>query len=164
MRVAQRLYEEGYITYMRTDSVHLSEQAIAAARNCVEQMYGEPYLSPKPRQYATKSKGAQEAHEAIRPAGSHFRLPNETGLSGRELSLYDLIWKRTVACQMADARLTQLVVNLVVEDAGFRATGKRIDFPGFFRAYVEGSDDPDAALENQEVILPALVVGDVPHL
>ena len=163
MRVAQRLYEEGFITYMRTDSVHLSEQAIAAARNCVEQMYGEPYLSAEPRQYATKSKGAQEAHEAIRPAGSHFRLPNETKLSGRELDLYNLIWKRTVACQMAEARLTQLVVNLSVEDAGFRATGKRIDFPGFFRAYVEGTDDPDAALENQEVILPALVVGDQPN-
>jgi DNA topoisomerase-1 len=162
MRIAQRLYEEGYITYMRTDSVHLSEQAIAAARSCVEEMYGKQYLSPKPKQYATKSKGAQEAHEAIRPAGSRFRLPNETGLSGQEFALYDLIWKRTVACQMADARLTQIIVNLAVEDAGFRAAGKRIDFPGFFRAYVEGSDDPEAALENQEVILPTLQVGDAP--
>ena len=162
MRTAQRLYEEGYITYMRTDSVHLSDQAIAAARTCVEQMYGKEYLSAKPRQYTTKSKGAQEAHEAIRPAGSSFRTPRETGLSGRELALYDLIWKRTVASQMAEARLTQINVDIEVEDALFRASGKRIDFPGFFRAYVEGSDDPEASLENQEVILPTLRVGDTP--
>jgi DNA topoisomerase-1 len=163
MRIAQSLYEQGYITYMRTDSVHLSEQAIAAARSCVEEMYGKEYLSPKPRQYTTKSKGAQEAHEAIRPAGSSFRIPRETGLSGLELSLYDLIWKRTVACQMADARLTMITVNINVEDAGFRSSGKRIDFAGFFRAYVEGSDDPEAALEDQEVILPPLKVGDTPE-
>jgi DNA topoisomerase-1 len=162
MRVAQNLYENGYITYMRTDSVHLSEQAIAAARSCVEQMYGKDYLSPKPRQYATKSKGAQEAHEAIRPAGQTFRTPQDTGLSGRELQLYDLIWKRTIATQMANARQTHITVNLQVEDAGFRANGKRIDFPGFFRAYVEGSDDPDAAIEDREVVLPPLKVGDNP--
>lgn len=162
MRVAQKLYEEGFITYMRTDSVHLSEQAITASRNCVTQMYGRDYLSPQPKQYTTKSKGAQEAHEAIRPAGDHFRTPQQTGLSGQEFALYDLIWKRTVACQMADARLTQIVVNFLVEDAGFRTSGKRIDFPGFFRAYVEGSDDPDAALEDQEIILPHLKKGDVP--
>jgi DNA topoisomerase-1 len=147
---------------MRTDSVHLSDQAIAAARSCVEQKYGKQYLSPKPRQYTTKSKGAQEAHEAIRPAGSTFRTPKETGLSGRELALYDLIWKRTVACQMADSRQTQITVQLQVEDAGFRSSGKRIDFPGYLRAYVEGSDDPNAALEDQEVILPPLKVGDHP--
>jgi DNA topoisomerase-1 len=140
---------------MRTDSVHLSEQAISAARDCVEKLYGKSYLSPQPRQYTTKSKGAQEAHEAIRPAGSSFRTPQETGLGGRELALYDLIWKRTVACQMADSRQTQITVQLQVEDAGFRSSGKRIDFPGYLRAYVEGSDDPDAALEDQEVILPA---------
>lgn len=163
MRIAQNLYENGYITYMRTDSTHLSDQAIAAARSCVEEMYGKEYLSPKPRQYKTKSKGAQEAHEAIRPAGSTFRIPRETGLRDRELALYDLIWKRTVACQMAEARLTQITVNLQVEDAIFRTSGKRIDFAGFFRAYVEGSDDPEAALENQEVILPALKVGDRPN-
>jgi len=162
MRIAQNLYEQGYITYMRTDSVHLSEQAIAAARSCVEQMYGKKYLSPKPRQYTTKSKGAQEAHEAIRPAGQTFRTPKETGLGGKELALYDLIWKRTVACQMANAQITQITVLLQVEDAGFRSTGKRIDFPGFLRAYVEGSDDPNAALEDQEVILPPLKVGDHP--
>ncbi|WP_414575416.1 type I DNA topoisomerase [Anabaena sp. CCY 9402-a] len=163
MRVAQSLYEQGYITYMRTDSVHLSDQAIAAARDSVEKLYGKSYLSPQPRQYTTKSKGAQEAHEAIRPAGSSFRTPQETGLSGRELALYDLIWKRTVACQMADSRQTQITVQLKVEDAGFRSSGKRIDFPGYLRAYVEGSDDPEAALEDQEVILPSLKVGDHPN-
>ncbi|MBD3882428.1 type I DNA topoisomerase [Phormidium tenue FACHB-886] len=162
MRTAQSLYEQGYITYMRTDSTNLSQQAIGAARQCVEQMYGKPYLSPEPRQYSTKSKGAQEAHEAIRPAGSTFRTPQETGLKDRELRLYDLIWKRTVATQMAEARQTNITVQIQADDAGFRATGKRIDFPGFFRAYVEGSDDPDAAIEDQEVILPRLQVGDQP--
>ena len=163
MRVAQNLYEQGYITYMRTDSVHLSDQAITAARACVEQKYGKQYLSPQPRQYTTKSKGAQEAHEAIRPAGSSFRTPQDTGLAGREFALYDLIWKRTVASQMADSRQTQVTVQIQVEDAGFRSSGKRIDFPGYLRAYVEGSDDPEAALEDQEVILPALKVGDHPQ-
>ncbi|MEB3359594.1 MAG: type I DNA topoisomerase [Synechococcales bacterium] len=162
MRVAQGLYERGFITYMRTDSVHLSQQAIAAARNCVQNMYGNEYLSPEARQYSTKSKGAQEAHEAIRPAGSTFRTPQETGLSGRDFQLYDLIWKRTVATQMAEARQTHITVQIQADDAEFRATGKRIDFPGFFRAYVEGSDDPDAALEDREVILPTLRVGDTP--
>ncbi|MGK7904847.1 MAG: type I DNA topoisomerase [Hormoscilla sp.] len=162
MRTAQSLYEQGYITYMRTDSVHLSGQAIAAARSCVELKYGPEYLSPTPRQYKTKSKGAQEAHEAIRPAGSSFRTPSETPLTGREQQLYDLIWKRTVATQMAAARITQIIIQMQVEAAGFRSTGKRIDFPGFFRAYVEGSDDPNGALENTEVILPPLKVGDIP--
>ncbi|WNZ44515.1 type I DNA topoisomerase [Leptolyngbya boryana CZ1] len=163
MRTAQSLYEQGYITYMRTDSVHLSQQAIAATRSCVEEMYGAEYLSPSPRQYTTKSKGAQEAHEAIRPAGSTFRTPKQTGLKDRELKLYDLIWKRTVATQMADARQTQVTAQIQVEDAGFRASGKRIDFPGFFRAYVEGSDDPNAAIENQEIILPPMRAGDHPN-
>lgn len=163
MRIAQSLYEQGYITYMRTDSTNLSQQAIAAARSCVEQMYGSAYLSPEPRQYTTKAKGAQEAHEAIRPAGNTFRTPQETGLKDRELRLYDLIWKRTVATQMAEARQTHVTVQIQAGDAGFRATGKRIDFAGFFRAYVEGSDDPDAAIEDQEVILPPLKVGDHPR-
>ncbi len=160
MRIAQKLYEEGYITYMRTDSVHLSEQAIRAARACVESMYGKEYLNPEPRQYTTKTKGAQEAHEAIRPAGSEFRLPSQTPLTGQELALYDLIWKRTVASQMAEARQTHTIVLIAVDDAVFRASGKRIDFPGFFRAYVEGSDDPEAALEDREVHLPLLRQGD----
>ena len=166
MRAAQGLYERGFITYMRTDSVHLSDQAIQAARSCVQQKYGPDYLSPSPRQFSTKARNAQEAHEAIRPAGESFRSPNETGLDGRDLALYELIWKRTVASQMADARLTMLAVELEAAApqgvAQFRASGKRIDFPGFFRAYVEGSDDPDAALEGQEVLLPALKVGDTP--
>ncbi|MEG4458102.1 type I DNA topoisomerase [Microcoleus sp. N9_A1] len=163
MRIAQSLYERGFITYMRTDSVHLSEQAITAARSCVQELYGSEYLSPQPRKYTTKSKGAQEAHEAIRPAGSTFRTPQQTGLDGIDFRLYDLIWKRTVASQMADSRQTHVTVLTQVEDAGFRSSGKRIDFPGFLRAYVEGSDDPNAALEDQEVILPALKVGDKPN-
>jgi len=163
MRTAQGLYERGFITYMRTDSVHLSDQAINAARNCVAAMYGQEYLSPGPRQFTTKARNAQEAHEAIRPAGESFRTPNETGLDGKDLALYELIWKRTVASQMADAKLTMLSVEIQSGEATFRASGKRIDFPGFFRAYVEGSDDPDAALEGQEVLLPALAVGDSPN-
>ena len=167
MRTAQGLYERGFITYMRTDSVHLSDQAINAARSCVGAKYGKDYLSPSPRQFSTKARNAQEAHEAIRPAGESFRTPNETGLKDKDLALYELIWKRTVASQMADARLTMLAVELQVDGgalgpASFRASGKRIDFAGFFRAYVEGSDDPDAALEGQEVLLPALKVGDRP--
>ena len=162
MRCAQGLYERGFITYMRTDSVHLSDQAISASRSCVESLYGKEYLSKTPRQYSTKARNAQEAHEAIRPAGERFRTPGDTGLDGRDLAVYELIWKRTVASQMAEARLTMLSVDLSVAEASFRASGKRIDFPGFFRAYVEGSDDPDAALEGQEVLLPALAVGDKP--
>ena len=162
MRTAQGLYERGFITYMRTDSVHLSDQAINAARNCVAAMYGKDYLSTGPRQFTTKARNAQEAHEAIRPAGESFRTPNETGLDGKDLALYELIWKRTVASQMADAKLTMLSVEIQSGEATFRASGKRIDFPGFFRAYVEGSDDPDAALEGQEVLLPSLAVGDGP--
>jgi DNA topoisomerase-1 len=167
MRTAQGLYERGFITYMRTDSVHLSDQAINAARSCVDAKYGKDYLSPTPRQFSTKARNAQEAHEAIRPAGESFRTPNETGLKDKDLALYELIWKRTVASQMADARLTMLSVELQADGgalgpASFRASGKRIDFAGFFRAYVEGSDDPDAALEGQEVLLPALKVGDRP--
>ncbi len=162
MRTAQGLYERGFITYMRTDSVHLSEQAIGAARRCVAEKYGQEFLSPAPRQFSTKSRNAQEAHEAIRPSGDSFRTPRDTGLDGKDLALYELIWKRTVASQMADARLTMLSVDLEVGEARFRASGKRIDFAGFFRAYVEGSDDPDAALEGQEVLLPPLAVGDAP--
>jgi DNA topoisomerase I len=160
MRIAQRLYEEGLITYMRTDSVHLSDQAMRASRGRIEAQYGKEYLSPQPRQYVTKSKGAQEAHEAIRPAGTEMRTVEEVGLTGREAALYELIWKRTVACQMADARLTQESATIAVEDARFRASGTRVDFPGFFRAYVEGSDDPDAALEDRSNPLPPLRQGE----
>ena len=162
MRCAQGLYERGFITYMRTDSVHLSDQAINASRNCVESKYGVEYLSKKPRQFSNKTRNAQEAHEAIRPSGESFKTPKESNLQGRDLSLYELIWKRTVASQMADARLTMLGVELKAADVSFRASGKRIDFPGFFRAYVDGTDDPDGALEGQEVLLPKLAVGDSP--
>ena len=164
MRCAQGLYERGFITYMRTDSVYLSDQAIKAARECVESRYGSEYLCEKVRQFSNKTRNAQEAHEAIRPAGEFFRTPKETALLGRDLSLYELIWKRTVASQMANARLTMLSIEVVVDNATFRANGKRIDFPGFFRAYVEGSDDPDAALEGQEVLLPDISVGDNPSI
>ena len=159
MRCAQGLYERGFITYMRTDSVHLSEQAINAARDCVDLKYGAIYLSDKPRQFTSKAINAQEAHEAIRPAGEKFKTPSETELKGRDLSLYDLIWKRTVASQMADAKLTLINAEISAGKAIFKSSGKSIDFPGFFRAYVEGSDDPGAALEQQEVVLPNLIPG-----
>lgn len=160
MQVAQRLYEQGLITYMRTDSVHLSKQAITTIRQCVKDKYGAEYLSSTPRQYHTKSKGAQEAHEAIRPAGQEMPTADELGLSGQEYALYDLIWKRAIATQMADAKLRLSTVLIEVADAIFRASGKRVIFPGFFRAYVEGADDPTAALDDQEVILPPLAVGE----
>jgi DNA topoisomerase I len=161
MRVAQDLYERGFITYMRTDSVSLSAQAIDAARACARE-FGPEYVPEKPRFYANKSANAQEAHEAIRPSGERFKAPDETGLSGRELRLYDLIWKRTVASQMPDSKQTRMVVTIAADNAEFRASGKRIDFAGFIRAYVEGSDDPEAALDDKEVVLPALKVGDTP--
>ncbi len=160
MRIAQNLYENGYITYMRTDSVNLSDEAINAARRRIREMYGEEYLSPSPRRYQTKTANAQEAHEAIRPAGDQMTPADSLPLEGRERQLYDLIWKRTVASQMANARLKLRTVTIAVDDALFRATGRTILFPGFFRAYVEGSDDPDAALESQEQPLPALSIGE----
>jgi len=156
MRCAQGLYERGFITYMRTDSVHLSEHAIGAARESVSSKYGKEYLSNSPRQFNSTARNAQEAHEAIRPAGEVFKTPKETNLTGRDLSLYDLIWKRTVASQMAEARLTMINAEISVGDGLFKSSGKSIDFPGFFRAYVEGSDDPSASLEQQEIILPNL--------
>jgi len=160
MRVAQKLYEQGFITYMRTDSVNLSEQAITAARSAVSSKYGNEYLSPSPRQFTTKSKGAQEAHEAIRPAGVKMPTSSELGLSDVEAALYDLIWKRTMATQMADARLRLVGANIEADDATFRANGRRVEFPGFFRAYVEGTDDPEAALEDRDAPLPPLKKGD----
>ena len=159
MRCAQGLYERGYITYMRTDSVNLSQQAITAARDCVLSKYGREYLSNEPRQFSSKAVNAQEAHEAIRPAGEKFQTPADTDLQGRDLALYELIWKRTVASQMAEAKLTMINSEILVGDAVFKSSGKSIDFPGFFRAYVEGSDDPGAALEQKEVVLPNLTIG-----
>ncbi|MDV6373496.1 type I DNA topoisomerase [Deinococcus arenicola] len=172
MRAAQRLYEGGYITYMRTDSTNLSVEAVTAARTQVSGMYGPSYLSPQPRVYSKKAKNAQEAHEAIRPAGSSFRTPDslKAELGGDEWRLYDLIWKRTVACQMADARGRSLRVRLggkaldssggAGEEVGLSASGRTIDFPGFLRAYVEGSDDPSAALGDRETPLPPLKQGE----
>ncbi|WP_340104048.1 type I DNA topoisomerase [Rhodohalobacter sp. 8-1] len=164
MSIAQKLYERGLITYMRTDSANLSSQAISAARNAVEEEYGKDYLFERVRNFGKKSKGAQEAHEAIRPAGSSFVKPENAKLSGREFKLYDLIWKRTIATQMAEARLEFTNVTITAEHsdtkADFRTSGKKILFPGFFRAYVEGSDDPEAALENQENFLPAMEEGE----
>ena len=160
MRIAQKLYENGYITYMRTDSVHLSDEAINAARRRVEELYGAEYLSDKPRRHKTKSKSAQEAHEAIRPAGDRMQPAEQLPIQGIEQKLYDLIWKRTVATQMAKAHLELTTVTIAAEDAIFRAGGRRVLFPGFFRAYVEGSDDPEAALENRDAPMPALEVDE----
>ena len=168
MRTAQGLYEQGFITYMRTDSPNLSQEAINGARNAVKELFGEEYLSPEPRQFSSKNKGAQEAHEAIRPAGADFKHPRETGLTGRDLSLYELIWMRTVSCQMAEAKKLSLSVRIEgkhnSDSVVFGANGSRIIFPGFLRAYVEGSDDPDAALEDKEVLLPEMKQGDTLNL
>ena len=160
MRVAQSLYENGYITYMRTDSVNLSEEAIQAARRRVTELNGPQFPTPHPRRYATKTKNAQEAHEAIRPAGDQMRPVDTLPLAGEERRLYDLIWKRTVATQMANARLKFTTATIAVDDALFRASGRTVLFPGFFRAYVEGSDDPEAALEDQNAPLPPLRIDE----
>ncbi len=161
MRIAQSLYENGYITYMRTDSVNLSKQAVDAARMRVRELYGEQYLHPQPRRYSAKTKNAQEAHEAIRPAGDQMRPADQLPLQGRERALYELVWKRTVATQMANARLKLTTATIGVEDALFRASGRTVLFAGYFRAYVEGSDDPDAALENQDSPLPELSIEEI---
>jgi DNA topoisomerase-1 len=163
MSVAQRLYEAGYITYMRTDSTALSEAAIAAARHQIGQLYGPEYLPQQPRTYANKVKNAQEAHEAIRPSGDRFRTPEQVApeVGQDEARLYELIWKRTVASQMNDAVGESVSVRLGAvaadgSDAEFSASGRTITFAGFLRAYVEGSDDPEAALDDQETRLPQL--------
>lgn len=161
MQVAQKLYEQGFITYMRTDSTFLSTEAIEAARKGIKAKYGKEYLPSEPRSYAAKKvKGAQEAHEAIRPAGTEFQDPDATGLSGTQLRLYELIWMRTVASQMVDARQKQVSAKIQAGEAQFAASGMTIEFPGFLRAYVEGSDDPEADLSEREIRLPALKVKD----
>ena len=169
MRVAQRLYENGYITYMRTDSVTLSKSAIESARNSAKALYGSDYIPATPRVYEGKSKNAQEAHEAIRPAGETFRTPGELApeLSRDEFSLYDLIWKRTIASQMSDAKKMQMRVDFDVETktgnaAIFRANGSVITFPGFLAAYEEIVDEKatdDEAAESDKR-LPPMAVGD----
>ena len=171
MSVAQELYEKGFITYMRTDSVTLAESAIAAARDQVEQLFGAHYLPPKPRIYASKVKNAQEAHEAIRPAGDVFTHPDATGLSGDAHRLYQLIWMRTLASQMADAKGEQVSVAIsaaptapvqagagTVERAELTASGRTISFHGFLKAYVAGTDD-DSASDDKQSRLPQLVTG-----
>ncbi|MFI5872435.1 type I DNA topoisomerase [Streptomyces sp. NPDC051445] len=165
MQVAQKLYENGYITYMRTDSTTLSETAITAARAQVTQLYGADYLPPQPRTYAGKVKNAQEAHEAIRPSGDRFRTPAETGLTGDQFRLYELIWKRTVASQMKDAVGNSVTVKIGGtaadgRDVEFSASGKTITFHGFLKAYVEGADDPNAELDDRERRLPQVGEGD----
>ncbi|SDO98527.1 type I DNA topoisomerase [Actinacidiphila guanduensis] len=165
MQVAQKLYENGFITYMRTDSTTLSETAVSAARAQVTQLYGADYLPDRPRVYAGKVKNAQEAHEAIRPSGDSFRTPAETGLTGDQFRLYELIWMRTVASQMKDAvgqSVTVRVGGAAADgrDAEFSASGKIITFHGFLKAYVEGADDPNAELDDRERRLPQVAEGD----
>jgi len=168
MQVAQRLYENGHITYMRTDSTTLSATAISAARAQVRELYGDEYLPASPRTYANKVKNAQEAHEAIRPAGDSFETPAQTGLRGDEFRLYELIWMRTIASQMNDARGQSVSIRVGSQvgsgpDTGtaveLTASGKVITFHGFLKAYVEGTDDPDAELDSAERRLPDVQVG-----
>ena len=184
MRVAQGLYENGFITYMRTDSTVLSGQAVAAARSQVAELYGTEYVPERPRVYASKAKGAQEAHEAIRPAGDHFRTPAQVSgeLTGAQFRLYELIWKRTVASQMADAVGSTATVTVEVpltpaagesrdsgptfSTAGLTASGTVITFRGFLAAYEEGrdaeryQDDSGAgAKDAKDVRLPAMITG-----
>ncbi len=184
MRVAQGLYENGFITYMRTDSTVLSGQAVAAARSQVAELYGAEYVPERPRVYASKSKGAQEAHEAIRPAGDHFRTPAQVSgeLTGAQFRLYELIWKRTVASQMADAVGSTATVTVEVpltpvagesrdsgptfSTAGLTASGTVITFRGFLAAYEEGRDAERyqedagaAAKDSKDVRLPAMIAG-----
>jgi DNA topoisomerase-1 len=166
MRAAQRLYEGGYITYMRTDSTTLSESALRATRRLIEELYGADNLPASPRSYASKVKNAQEAHEAIRPSGDSFRSPDEVSrlVEHDEARVYELIWKRTVASQMEDARGQRVSVRLAGKTSGevaeFTASGLTIDFPGFLLAYVEGSDNPAAEIEEKERHLPPLAEGE----
>lgn len=161
MMVAQKLYEQGYITYMRTDSVILSKEALNAARDAIVSTYGSENLSQHVRQYKSKVANAQEAHEAIRPSGRDMKTGSQLELKGDERKLYDLIWKRTVASQMADARVedVQAISSATLADqtvAHFRSTGRRVLFPGFLLVYVEGSDLPAQAQQGAEKYLPTL--------
>src|SRR6185295_19411771 len=162
MQAAQSLYENGHITYMRTDSTNLAKVAVEAARDLVVSQYGAEYVPAEPRLYQTKVKNAQEAHEAIRPAGHPFDFPEQLRgeLNADEFKLYDLIWKRTVASQMADARGRRITITIEGDGAIFQVGGKTIDFAGYLRAYVEGSDDPQADLAEQDKVLPNVAVGD----
>ncbi len=167
MRIAQRLYENGYITYMRTDSTTLSESAINAARAQARELYGDNYVHPSPRQYTRKVKNAQEAHEAIRPAGERFRTPGQvaSALNSDEFKLYELIWQRTVASQMADAKGTTMSVRITGsatggEQVAFSSSGRTITFPGFLSAYVETVDEQvGGQADDEERRLPHLTEG-----
>jgi DNA topoisomerase-1 len=165
MQAAQRLFQDGHISYHRTDSTTLSDEALAASASAIREMFGGDYYAG-PRRYATKVKNAQEAHEAIRPtAFTSAAAALEGVLSGDDLRLYELIWKRTMASQMVDARVLRTNVEISAaadngQQAVFSASGKAIEFAGFRRAYVEGSDDPSAELEEQETVLPTLTVGE----
>ena len=164
MSVAQRLYEGGHITYMRTDSTTLSSAAVGAARDQVRELYGAEYVPDAPRTYASKVKNAQEAHEAIRPAGDSFRTPAQTGLTGDQFRVYELIWMRTVASQMKDATGQSVSIRVggaasTGEDAVFSASGRVITFHGFLKAYVEGTDD-SSVRDDQETRLPNLTEGE----
>ena len=167
MRVAQSLYENGYITYMRTDSVNLSQEAIRASRAQATELYGAEYVPDKPRVYTTKSQGAQEAHEAIRPAGASFRSPAQLAgeLSGEQFRLYELIWKRTIASQMADAKGTTTSAQLTAENGGrsamFAASGTIITFRGFLAAYEEGRDASRYKDDDSDKRLPQMREGEV---
>ena len=166
MSVAQRLYENGFITYMRTDSTTLSDAAVGAARDQVRELYGAEYLPDSPRTYASKVKNAQEAHEAIRPAGESFRTPAQTGLSGEQFRLYELIWMRTVASQMKDAVGNSVTIRIGGaaadgRDVVFSASGRTITFHGFLKAYVEDIDDASKRRDDAETRLPNLTQGAV---
>jgi DNA topoisomerase-1 len=162
MQAAQRLFQDGHISYHRTDSTTLSEKALGESAAAIRDMFGDAYYAG-PRRYATKVKNAQEAHEAIRPS-DFTAAPSSAGLTGDDMRLYELIWKRTMASQMVDARVLRTTIEITGtgsngEPAVFTASGKAIEFAGFRRAYVEGSDDPAAELEDQETVLPKLAVG-----
>ncbi len=162
MSVAQQLYENGFITYMRTDSTMLSNEAKAAARSLIEREFGKEYLSEEIRYYRTKVKNAQEAHEAIRPAGEEFRPVGEVRrqLGPAAAKLYEMIWRRTIASQMRDSRGTNSVVTVDAGEARFRAAGKTIEFAGFLKAYAAGAEDGEAQPGGKERILPAMAAGD----
>ena len=162
MRLAQQLYENGFITYMRTDSTHLSEEAIIGSRQVIVDLFGDDYLPEKANNYETNVKNAQEAHEAIRPAHRQFRTVEDVGstLGEDAAKLYDLVWKRTIACQMLPAKIKQTTVMIQNQRSEFRANGKIIIFPGYMRVYVEGSDNPEADLADKERILPDLKKND----
>ena len=164
MSVAQDLYEAGFITYMRTDSITLSGAAIAAARQQVRQLYGASYLPDQPRVYTSRVKNAQEAHEAIRPAGETFLTPAETRLSGDQFRLYELVWMRTIASQMKDAEGFSITVKITAqpndgEQCTFVASGRTITFYGFLRAYVESVEEADGHTDDEQTRLPRLTAG-----